>query len=67
MIGAPVFLVIIRILQELEGFLKKKFVHYFTDFIIHSPASGRPGYTATNELLPTAKTVPILVQPKKES
>lgn len=56
---------IIRILQEWEGFLKKKFVHHFTDFIIHSPTSGRPGYTATNELLPAAKTVPSLVQPKK--
>ncbi|AYE52439.1 FapA family protein [Priestia megaterium NCT-2] len=33
--------------------------------IIHPPTSGRPGYTATNELLSAAKTVPMLVQPKK--
>ncbi|GAB1772440.1 DUF342 domain-containing protein [Priestia megaterium] len=33
--------------------------------IIHPPTSGRSGYTATNELLPAAKTVPIIVQPKQ--
>lgn len=33
--------------------------------IIHPPASGRSGYTATNELLPAEKTVPITVQPKQ--